>query len=505
MEQSSQKTGIIYCRVSSSEQIENTSLESQERACREFAERQSISVVEPPFIERGESAKSANRTEFQKAIARCADKKQPISYFIVFKLDRFARNQDDHVTVRALLKRYGTELRSVTEPINETPVGRAMEGMISVFAEFDNNIRTERTRGGMLARARQGFWCWQAPLGYYRTTKKANITQNTEIAPYIQLAFEEWSKGIYTYESLAHYLDDRGMRTRYGKKPSSQLIEKILKNEIYCGVIDAFGERNEAAFAPIVSKELFARCQKNKASLSGKRAPNNPLFPLRKLVLCSECAQIFTGSSSRGKMGKRYPYYHHQKQNCPLATSIPKSTFEQLFVEFLDSITPNAKFEKLFRAVILNTWQNSYKKLDQNNARIRREIDGLETERQRIFDLHRESKYTDNEFQEQKKLVNERISQKYQLVEDNRIEEFDMDLALNYCFEHVRETAKRWEMAKFGKKLRLQGLIFDGKVYFDGKQFGTQELSSIYRLNQEYGGKKSSLVAPRGIEPRLPA
>ncbi len=82
---------VIYCRVSSVEQVDGTSLESQERMCREFAKREGIEVSEV-FIDKGESAKTADRTEFLKAISFCSLKKNKVTDFIVYKLDRFARN-----------------------------------------------------------------------------------------------------------------------------------------------------------------------------------------------------------------------------------------------------------------------------------------------------------------------------------------------------------------------------------------------------------------------------
>src|SRR5713226_401603 len=114
----SYKTGILYCRVYSKEQIENTSLESQERDCREYATKNNILILDV-YVDKGESAMTADRTEFIKAISFCTNKKNKVDYFIVYKLDRFARNQDDHVMVRAKLKHSGTELRSVTEPIDD--------------------------------------------------------------------------------------------------------------------------------------------------------------------------------------------------------------------------------------------------------------------------------------------------------------------------------------------------------------------------------------------------
>ena len=146
MSEQGEKTGVIYCRVSSKEQVEGTSLEMQEKVCRDYAKRNNIEVLQV-FVDRGESAKTADRPEFLKVINLCANKKRPVNYFIVYKIDRFARNQDDHVTVRATLRRFKTELRSVTEPINETSMGRAMEGMLSVFAELDRQDTKTKQSG----------------------------------------------------------------------------------------------------------------------------------------------------------------------------------------------------------------------------------------------------------------------------------------------------------------------------------------------------------------------
>jgi len=203
------KAGIIYCRVSSKDQVESTSLGSQERLCNEYAKRESIKVLRT-FIEKGESAKTADRTEFKKALAFCGNKKNKVDYFIVYKLDRFSRNQDDHATLRAFLKRTATNLRSVTEPISEDSIGRAMEGMLSVFAELDNNMRTERTKQGMLENLKKGVWQWAAPLGYYRPYKGSNIVPEPDISPLIRLGFEEYSKGTHTFKSIANFLNKRG-------------------------------------------------------------------------------------------------------------------------------------------------------------------------------------------------------------------------------------------------------------------------------------------------------
>ena len=159
------KKGIIYVRVSSADQTQGTSLDSQERACREYAQKCGIEVVQV-FVERGESATAATRTEFIKALEFCRKNSGVVSSFIVWKIDRFARNTTDHFAVRAKLTQQGVTLLSVTEPITQDHIGKLMETFLAGYAEFENEVRKQRCTGGMQARLREGVWCWSPPIGY---------------------------------------------------------------------------------------------------------------------------------------------------------------------------------------------------------------------------------------------------------------------------------------------------------------------------------------------------
>lgn len=504
MENIQQKTGIIYCRVSSSRQVDKTSLTTQQQSCKEYAQRSGIKVVKV-FIELGESAKSKDRTEFNKALALCTNKQKPIDCFIVYKIDRFARNQDDHVTVQAMLKKHGTELRSVTEPIDSTPIGRAMEGVLSVFAEFDNNVRTERTLSGMRERVKQGVWCWPAPLGYYRPNNSTNIHPDPEKAHYIEMIFKEYSKGVYTFPKLAEFISNQGLATKTNKKPSAQLIEKIIKNPIYVGIIDMWGERTKGSFDAIVSEELFQICQTIKAHGSSShiapRYANNENFPLRKYIKCTECEKPITGSKSTGRGEKKYAYYHHYSKDCPNTKSIPKETFEQLFIEYLDGITPDKQYEKFFKSIVIDVWKKKYKELDTVNEKLRKEISNLEEERQQVFELHRSGKYSDDEFLEQKELVLSRINKKHAQIQTKRVEEFNMERSLDHCFNFIGSIPKTWKDSSYATQLQLQNRIFENKVAFDGKEFGTATLTPIFELKKTYHEDKSKMVDPKGFEP----
>src|SRR5687768_4446898 len=109
---------IIYCRVSTKEQTQNLSIPTQLRACREYCARHGLAVAHE-FIEAGESAKTADRTQLKALLAYCREQKGKVQALVVYNLSRFARDRHDHVVIRAQLYRLGVTLRSVTEPIDD--------------------------------------------------------------------------------------------------------------------------------------------------------------------------------------------------------------------------------------------------------------------------------------------------------------------------------------------------------------------------------------------------
>ena len=110
---------IIYARYSSDNQREE-SIDGQLRECKEFAERQNLTII-GTYIDRALSAKTDERPEFQKMIADSA--KKQFEVVLVWKLDRFSRNRIDSSTYRAILRRNGVKVVSAKENISEGPEG----------------------------------------------------------------------------------------------------------------------------------------------------------------------------------------------------------------------------------------------------------------------------------------------------------------------------------------------------------------------------------------------
>ena len=301
--------GIIYCRVSSKEQIEGTSLESQDLACQEYARSKNIRVLRT-FVERGESAKFSDRTQLLELIEFCRQNKGKVQALLVWKVDRFARNVGDHFNVKATLTKYGVRIVSVTEPIDGKPEGKLMETILAGFAQFDNDIRAMRTVQGMRRKLQEGIFPWKPPLGYRSATKSGEKKTEPDQPDQptfglLQKIWQEFATGAYTKAEIGRLMTNRGILTRKSKPISAQSLDNLFRNLYYAGVlVDRWsGEEYQGQHIPLVSKEDFARVQQliARRNRSVPHRRHRPDFPLRGLVRCESCRRLMTGSSSRGR------------------------------------------------------------------------------------------------------------------------------------------------------------------------------------------------------------
>src|SRR3989442_4559372 len=135
--------------------------------------------------------------------------------------------------------------------------------------------------------------------------------------------------------------------------------------------------RSTGRFEPLVSEETFRTAQ---LVLSGRRhrAPvhqrAHPDFPLRHFVRCGACGRPLTGSWSRGR-GRRYAYYHCPGRAC--GTSDTKGGLEGDFLALLDRLRPRAEYLRLFKAVVLDSWQERRKEAAGLEADLRRRAEAL--------------------------------------------------------------------------------------------------------------------------------
>jgi len=232
---------VVYCRVSSKEQVNGTSLESQEIACREYALHHQLKILRV-FIERGESAKFADRTQLLELLAFCQERKHGIKQLLVWKVDRLARNVGDHFNIKATLGKLDVAVISVTEPIDTRPEGKLLEAILAGFAQFDNDIRAARTLQGMRRKIQEGISPWRAPLGYKSSTalgaKKTQPDQPDEPTfGLLQRAWNEFATGRYTKTQVLALMTSRGLKTRAGKRLTKQSLDYVFSDPYYAGIL----------------------------------------------------------------------------------------------------------------------------------------------------------------------------------------------------------------------------------------------------------------------------
>jgi len=240
------KRAVIYLRVSTAKQAgkdadpEGYSLPAQRESCLHKAESLGAEVV-GEYLDRGESAKTADRPEFQRMLARVRDSRD-VDYVILDKIDRFARNRRDDANTLFELKGYGAQLVSVKENIDETPAGQLLHAIMAGIAEFySRNLATEALKG-MTQKAKVGGTPGRAPIGYINVGRRNEEGSETRVvvidpdrAPLIVWAFEAYAAGEWTIRSLTEALAAKGLRTLpHGGKvsgavqPSHVAVEQVL-------------------------------------------------------------------------------------------------------------------------------------------------------------------------------------------------------------------------------------------------------------------------------------
>jgi site-specific DNA recombinase len=209
---------VIYCRVSTKDQVHNLSLPTQRKACVEYCQRNGYDV-DKVFIEEGESAKTADRTELKNLLTYCRQNRGRIQAVIVYALSRFAREKYDYHALRAVLADLHITLRSVTETIDDSSTGKLMEGIIASIAQFDNDVRSERTLAGMKARLERGGWTFPPALGYMKgkdSKSGKTIVPDPKRAPLITRAFEMYSAGLHSKQQVLDAITRLGLTTKKG-------------------------------------------------------------------------------------------------------------------------------------------------------------------------------------------------------------------------------------------------------------------------------------------------
>jgi DNA invertase Pin-like site-specific DNA recombinase len=490
---------IIYCRVSSKEQIDGTSLESQKAACQEYARSHNITVLKV-FVEQGESAKFADRTQLVELVNFCRDNKGKAQILLVWKIDRFARNVGDHFNVKATLLKYGVQVVSVTEPIDSNPEGKLLETILAGFAQFDNDIRAVRTVHGMQRKLQEGIFPWGPPLGYRSAQQNGEKKTEPDVPDQplfglLQKAWQEFATGAYTKAEIGRLMTNWGVHTRRGAPLSNQSLDQLFRNQYYAGVLvnPWSGKEHEGRHLPMTTKEDFARVQQIMSKRS-RRIPHQkerPEFPLRGQVRCPRCRQYMTGSFSRGR-STRYPYYHCNRPRCGDRKSYATERVHQEFQTLLSDIAPKPELIPKLGTLVVQAAEERQNFSRTLQARRKGHRERMDRQVSELITMRAQRLITDDEFRQQKALLDENRFALASAPEPTRVNVAAIRENLDEIAEPLTHLPETWQSLQFPLQRRFHRLVLPvGFVFGESR---TADLGLIFRAFGDLASGKTNGV-----------
>ena len=366
MEEALLRIGAAYIRVSDERQDEY-SPDSQLKKIREYAAKDGCTIPdEYVFYDDGISGKSTKkRDDFNRMIAIAKEKTHPFDVIYVWKFSRFARNQEESMVYKNLLRKKGVSVVSVSEPIPEGHFGSLIERIIEWTDEYYLvNLGAEVTRG-MTEKASRGEPTCAPPFGYIMRDGEYYPDEESGKANIVREVFTLYASGVKQRE-IALVLAEKGIRTRYGKKPENRWVDYMLHNHCYIGKIRYCADGTRAVskrqldndnimivdgqHKPIISMELWNKVQQmleeqKKAYPKHTRQMQPVDHLLKGLVRCSACGGTLAVSGTSGKAKIRtVQCCNYSRGSCRTSHSITIPRLEDAFIEGLKQAVEKKQF-----------------------------------------------------------------------------------------------------------------------------------------------------------------
>ena len=502
---------VIYTRVSTVEQIDNYSLDTQERKCKEECERLGL-VVDRVFREEGESATTANRTELQNMLNYLTTnaKKKNILFVVIAKVDRLSRVVLDYQVIKASLKTLKIQVKAVQESFDDSAGGQLVENMMSAIAQFDNDQRRQRTEDGMKAGMSMGRWMWRAPIGFKKpppTPLAPSLVLDEEVAPIVRLAFEMASTGAMSKIEILRKVTDMGLLTPAGKSLSPQAFGKMLTNPLYMGrvVKSEWGIDADGDFEPIISVELFDTVQEidsKKPSLKDRRHRDNPDFPLRRVAKCPGCGSSITGSWSKGR-NRKFAYYCCPKASCK-AYKTPKHVLEAQFIKKLESLSVKAEAFELLKAVIEDLWKDRSEILRSSQISARKELEELDKRTNRLVDAFIQEKSIDQStYESQQERISEAKIRASRVLRENTVNPIALVASLEFAETLLINLPECWNRLQWQDRPAFLSVIFPTGFTPTAEGIGTGDTPWIFKTIDNLSSPTSTLAPLTGVEPLI--
>lgn len=388
------RKAVIYCRVSSAKQtVQGDGLASQETRCREFAKYKGYEVVE---VFRDDSSGSlTSRPGMQAMLLFLKSRRKEPHAVIIDDISRLARGLMAHFELRVQIGDAGGVLVSPSIEFGEDSDSQLVENLLASVSQHQRQKNGEQTVNRMRARIQNGYWVFQAPVGYRYERESGQgkiLVRDEPNASILQEAFEGYASGRFeTQVEVKRFLEQQPSfpKDLPNGEIRNQRIYDMLTRMVYTGYVEApnWGVGLRAGkHEGLISLETFEKIQ---ARLKGTaKAPArkdiNADFPLRGFILCDDCNKPLTACWSQGKH-RKYAYYLCATKGCAsYRKSIKRDELEREFETVLQKLQPAESLFGVARAMFRDAWDmrlaqagQVLKTLKANVAKLESQIDGL--------------------------------------------------------------------------------------------------------------------------------
>ena len=325
--QETKKKVAAYCRVSTDNEDQANSFESQQRYFRQYIERNPDWELYAIFADEGISGTNTKkRKEFNRMI-ECA-KNGDFDLIITKEISRFARNTLDSIFYTRDLKKHGVGVIFLNDNINTLDGDAELRlAIMSSIAQEESRKTSERVKWGQKRQMEQGVVFGRSMLGY--DVKDGKMTINEEGAKIIRLIFHKFvdeGKGTHV---IARELREEGIEPMRVKEWQNTVILRVIRNEKYCGDLvqkktytpdflshEKKYNRGQEEFViikdhhePIISRELFDKANRilDAKSLSQEgKAKHSNRYPFSGKIKCGRCGASYVARYKTRKDGSRY-------------------------------------------------------------------------------------------------------------------------------------------------------------------------------------------------------
>ena len=379
----------------------------------------------------------------------------------------------------------------------------------------------------MLGRLKKGIYPWRPPTGYLcEQNKKHAMKKETPDPidpvnfPIIQKALRELSKKPFTQTDFANALNRYGLVSAKGKAIDLKNADRILTLHLnfYAGKLKNpfYPEAGEAWYkdghTPMITEEELLAIRKMRQHKKVKEWPAtekiarlNELFPLKGTLFCFLCRHKLTGSTSRGN-GGIYHYYHCFTVGCPRkGRALESKGIEASFLAYIAHITPTKEFLEMFRAKVIDEWNEQGRKFDLHIKSYETGISDLQERKAKVRAVKSQGECTDGQYKDRMAEIGNKELVTNISLNEAKIEKFDIETAVIYATTFIANLSRTWFDLPRELKLQFQKLVFPEGVFVDAnKILRTTKLGLIYNLERKVlpqTNDNRDFVDPTGFEP----